>query len=258
MGRDPELAGQLVERTGRGQPRRRLLARRVRADRAVAAQVLLVEHQPAREVRVAERRHVLGVEGAAEGVVVGRLVGEPPAPPVHHDRTRPGAVGVDHDAVHVVDARREVGDGTPPRLAHVAEHRAGEERRLEGPSSLRLPAGVLGVVVEEALGDVEVGAGLGVEETDHLGARLDVRAHQPLLQNVAGAARPRGGATHLVRLAATEAPCAAAVWPVRQLTRSGDRLSDRRRRRQAPVNLSNGAAKALPVRRRVALPDLPA
>jgi hypothetical protein len=105
------------------------------------------------------------------------------------------------------------------------------------------PPGVLGVVAGEALGDVEVGAGLGVEEADHLGARLDVRAHQPLLQNVPGQRHDVGdglfcavrdadpGHERVVRdpdVAArraakalpgtsgeTEAPFAAAVWPVR-------------------------------------------
>jgi hypothetical protein len=99
------------------------------------------------------------------------------------------------------------------------------------------------VVVGGALGDVEVGAGLGVEEADHLGARLDVRAHQPLLQNVPGQRHDVGdglfcavrdadpGHERVVRdpdVAArraakalpgtsgeTEAPFAAAVWPVR-------------------------------------------
>ena len=57
---------------------------------AVLRRVQLVEQQPRRHVRVLEGRRVHLVERGAEGVVVDRLVGEPPARTVDDDR--PGRV----------------------------------------------------------------------------------------------------------------------------------------------------------------------
>ena len=56
-----------------------------RIDEAVGIQVLLIEHEPAGQVCVAEVGHVLFVECSAECVVVGSLVGKATSRTVDHD-----------------------------------------------------------------------------------------------------------------------------------------------------------------------------
>ena len=105
------------------------------ARQAVAGQVVPIEDHPRGMVDVLEAAHVDDVEGGAQGVVVRRLVGEPAAPAVDHDAVRAGALAVDLPGGHLA-AHRDVDNGHPPRLAHVAQSRPHPHRHLQAVSGV--------------------------------------------------------------------------------------------------------------------------
>ena len=57
-----------------------------------SVQVLLIEYEPAGQVRIVETGHVLLVKRGTKGVVIGCLVGEAAASPIDHDRSGPRAL----------------------------------------------------------------------------------------------------------------------------------------------------------------------
>ena len=189
LGRDIDGLGQ------RGQVGRlRHPVRRCRfaleAREAVAGQVVPIEDHPRGVVDVLEAAHVDDVEGGPQGVVVRRLVGEPAAPAVHHDAVRTGALAVDLPGGHLA-AHRDVDNGHPPRLAHVAESRAHAHRHLQAVSGVgRDGRGAhqraaaerpheLGVPLEAAGRDDHAASGTHLDRNPRAAGRLEPDARDP-------------------------------------------------------------------------------
>jgi hypothetical protein len=134
--------------------------------------------RPARPQVTGDHDHV---EGVAEGVVVGRLVGEPAPLSVDHHAVRPGALGVDLPRLDAAALDRHVHGGHPPGLAHVPQGGADAHRHAQ-------PVAGVGRHADRALqrapeeGAHEVGIALeaaGGEDDTAAGARLERAVRAP-------------------------------------------------------------------------------
>ena len=130
---EPGALAEGLERVGADGPRRDGVAGHAR-EHSVLGEELGVEDQPVRQVGELVHVGVEVVQGVAEGVVVERLVDEPLAVLVDHDRARAGALGL---AGQVAGAGVAVGRGRllgrrhPPGVGHVAEAGADLHRHEE-------------------------------------------------------------------------------------------------------------------------------
>ena len=144
---------------------------------------------------------------------------------------------------------------TDHALGPAGDRGVGEQRRLDRAAALRLPAGVLGVVVGEAVHELEVHRGRGLQPVDQLGERCRrtprrARAGSSRARATRGSRAPPAGSRR--RRPRGRTGCRAATpprWTARSCRRPVGPFSSTATRAPACAAASAAVSPAAPVPR---------